>query len=48
MPNELMELGKDPQLLLTTQRERQSLIFLMEEKKMKLNLIKALYLTTNL
>lgn len=30
-----MEQGKDPQLLLTSQKERQTLIFLMVEKKIE-------------
>lgn len=30
-----MEQGKDPQLLLTSQKERQTLIFLMIEKKIQ-------------
>lgn len=47
-PNELLEQGKDPQLLLTSQKERQTFIFLMVEKILKLNLIISLHLTTNL
>ena len=47
-PNELMELGKDHQLPLTSQKEKTTFDLPDGRKKLKLNLIKSLHLTTNL